>query len=93
MQIYKEENSKNNIENSSMINQNEASKNINSSNNEIYNYGKFNSEQAQIINNTNISQQNYLTEIKSNFNDSSLKDQNFNSSVPIQTLRSFYNFP
>ena len=22
-----------------------------------------------------------------------LKDQNFNSSVPIQTLRSFYNFP
>ena len=93
MKIYQEENSKNNIENSSMINQNEASKNINSSNNEIYNYGKFNSEQTQIMNNTNISQQNYLTEIKSNFNDSSLKDQNFNSSVPIQTIRSFYNFP
>ena len=92
-QLNKEENPKNIIENSSMINKDDSLKNNNFSNKDIYKSDDYIYDQGEISNNVNISQQSYFSDIKTNFNDANLKNQNFNSSVPIQEINSLYNFP
>ena len=92
-QMNNKENPKSIIENYSMINKDDSLNNNNFSNKDIYKSDNYIYDQGEILNNVNISQQNYFSEIRNNFNDANLKNQNFNSSVPIQEINSLYNFP